>query len=103
MAVPDDGVEAVGSDVHEAVVELEGELDVRVREEERMERAPEMQRTEAHRRGDAQRAREPAAALRDLAPRIGGFLQDAPRPHEKGLAFRGEAELARGALDEMRA
>src|SRR5436189_837302 len=68
-----------------------------------MQRAAEVQRAEAHRRGDAERSRELSAVLGNLAPGCVRLLHDAPRALEEGIAFHGDAELAGGPLDEMRA
>src|SRR5258705_13670296 len=68
-----------------------------------MQRAAEVQRAEAHRRGDAERSRKLSAVFRNVAPCCDRLLHDAPSALEEGIAFHGDAELAGGPLDEMRA
>src|SRR5258706_8594322 len=66
-----------------------------------MQRAAEVQRAEAHWRGDAERSRNLSAVLGNLAPSRDRLLHDAPPALEEGIAFHGDAELAGGPLAEL--
>ena len=71
--------------------------------QERVERRAEMHPPEGHRRRDAQRAGERAAALGQVGGRLLDIARDAGRPLEECRAVLGEGQLTRRAVHEGRA
>src|SRR5262249_38347396 len=99
-AVAHDRVVAVGQHVDEPVVEIERHLDPGVLGQEAVQRRTEVERAEADRRRDAQRADELAAPLAELGGRGGHLLDDAPGELVEGAPVLGDRDLARGPVEE---
>ena len=98
--VPQHGVVAVRGRIDAAVVEIEGQLDLLMPRQEGIERRPQMHAPEGDRRRQAERTRQPAAALGEFGGGIRHIAGDAGGPLEEGRPILRQGQLARRAVHE---
>jgi hypothetical protein len=98
--VPDYGIIPLGGQVHLPIVEIKRQLDAGMLGKERINRGPKMHSAERHRRGDAQRPNQSAAALGHFCNRFFDFMGNAGGSLSECNSILGQAQLARAPMHE---